>query len=194
MSPTRSPTRSPTDCFRPPEPSAIAAPTDSAATNHNAVSHQSNGDHQFLAFVGIPGRAYVVQRYWARTPPPFGPPSTPPTPPLPGVSSPSIPPRRHPARRRSTAPTITPEIRFPTMNRNSRTNIAKLWVAAALLFAGLGSFAAPYFSNSFTSGFQNSGVIPDGSLNGWSDTRTVSGCRSPSCLRCSSGPDAFRRG
>ncbi|MCC7374950.1 MAG: cadherin-like domain-containing protein [Verrucomicrobiales bacterium] len=61
------------------------------------------------------------------------------------------------------------------MNRNSHTNIAKLWVAVALLFAGLGSFAAPYFSNSFTSGFQNSGVIPDGSLNGWSDTRTVSG-------------------
>jgi subtilisin-like proprotein convertase family protein len=31
----------------------------------------------------------------------------------------------------------------------------------------------------FNSGFQNGGVIPDGSLTGWSDTRTVSGLSGP---------------
>lgn len=35
--------------------------------------------------------------------------------------------------------------------------------------------AAPYHDATYDSGFQNSGVIPDGSLNGWSDTRTVTG-------------------
>lgn len=32
-----------------------------------------------------------------------------------------------------------------------------------------------YFSETFNTGFQGGGAIPDGSLNGWSDTRTVAG-------------------
>ena len=35
--------------------------------------------------------------------------------------------------------------------------------------------AADYFSETFNSGFLNGGAIPDGSLNGWNDTRTVTG-------------------
>ena len=47
--------------------------------------------------------------------------------------------------------------------------------------AVLGSFALPLaasagiFTSTYTTGFANGGVIPDGSVAGWSDTRTISG-------------------
>jgi len=40
---------------------------------------------------------------------------------------------------------------------------------------GLHALGGVYFNQTFNSGFQNGGVIPDGSLNGLADTRTVSG-------------------
>jgi subtilisin-like proprotein convertase family protein len=48
---------------------------------------------------------------------------------------------------------------------------------ASLLSIGLtlGAYAADYFSQTFNSGFLNNGGVPDGSLNGWNDTRSVSG-------------------
>lgn len=45
----------------------------------------------------------------------------------------------------------------------------------ASLGLGLQAFGAIYVSDTYDSGFQNSGVIPDGDLNGLSDTRTISG-------------------
>lgn len=47
-------------------------------------------------------------------------------------------------------------------------------LAIAVLLA-LAPLAQADFVQTFSSGFANGGVIPDGSLVGWSDTRTVSG-------------------
>jgi subtilisin-like proprotein convertase family protein len=49
------------------------------------------------------------------------------------------------------------------------------WVILLSVSFALGAWAAPYFSQTYTTGLRNGGVIPDGSLNGWSDTRTVTG-------------------
>ena len=51
----------------------------------------------------------------------------------------------------------------------------KQMFSVSLLSMGmsLGASAAIIYSQTFDSGFQNGGVIPDGSLNGWSDTRIV---------------------
>ena len=56
----------------------------------------------------------------------------------------------------------------------------KQTVLTALVSMGLGLHALGgiYFNQTFNSGFQNGGVIPDGSLNGLADTRTVSGASS----------------
>jgi subtilisin-like proprotein convertase family protein len=43
----------------------------------------------------------------------------------------------------------------------------------------LGANAANFFSQTFNSGFLNGGGVPDGSLNGWNDTRAVSGPSGP---------------
>jgi len=58
-----------------------------------------------------------------------------------------------------------------------KTNVSpnSSWLAVLMLWISMAAPAAPYYSGTFTSGFQNSGGIPDGSLNGWSDTRTVTG-------------------
>ena len=48
------------------------------------------------------------------------------------------------------------------------------FVIAVLLLA-LARPAQADFVQTFTTGFQNGGLIPDGSLTGWSDTRTLSG-------------------
>src|ERR1019366_9584675 len=46
------------------------------------------------------------------------------------------------------------------------------FVTAVLLLA-LARSAQADFVQTFTTGFQNGGVIPDGSFTGWSDTRNV---------------------
>jgi len=45
----------------------------------------------------------------------------------------------------------------------------------AFLLLALARSAQADFSPTFSTGFQNGGVIPDGVLTGWSDTRTLSG-------------------
>ena len=45
----------------------------------------------------------------------------------------------------------------------------------AVLLVALERPAQADFVQTFSSGFQNGGVIPDGSMTGWSDTRAVSG-------------------
>ena len=45
----------------------------------------------------------------------------------------------------------------------------------AVLLLALARPAQANFVQTFNTGFQNGGVIPDGSLTGWSDTRTLSG-------------------
>jgi len=52
---------------------------------------------------------------------------------------------------------------------------------AALLFLA-GSLQAALFSDSWSSGFANAGVVPDGNPTGWSDTRTLSGIPDNSIL------------
>src|ERR1035437_4650136 len=49
-----------------------------------------------------------------------------------------------------------------------------LWTSLLTVALNLSAPAALY-TYDYSSGFQNSGVIPDGSVNGWSDTRTISG-------------------
>ena len=48
-----------------------------------------------------------------------------------------------------------------------------LYFLAMLALAG--QLSAAIISTNFTSGFLNGGVIPDGNLSGWADTRTLSG-------------------
>jgi YDG domain-containing protein/Big-like domain-containing protein len=50
-----------------------------------------------------------------------------------------------------------------------------LWVTLLSVGLALHASAQMYSSQTYTNGFQNAGAIPDGSLNGWSDTRTVTG-------------------
>ena len=49
----------------------------------------------------------------------------------------------------------------------------------AVLLLALARPAQADFVQTFNTGFQNGGVIPDGSLTGWTDTRTVSGLPQP---------------
>src|SRR2546423_205875 len=58
---------------------------------------------------------------------------------------------------------------------------AAITLAAAYLFCALLQLNArgAIYSSTYNSGFQNSGLIPDGSLNGLSDTRTLSGISQP---------------
>jgi len=51
----------------------------------------------------------------------------------------------------------------------------------ALLLTALPSFAVP-LTFSWNSGFANAGVVPDGNVTGWSDTRTLSGITENSIL------------
>jgi subtilisin-like proprotein convertase family protein len=53
----------------------------------------------------------------------------------------------------------------------------KLRLCGALMNLGFALHASAdvYSSQTYSSGLPNGGVIPDGNLNGWSDTRTVSG-------------------
>jgi subtilisin-like proprotein convertase family protein len=48
-------------------------------------------------------------------------------------------------------------------------------IVAAVALMALAHAAQADFVQTWNSGFQNGGLIPDGSLTGWSDTRTVSG-------------------
>jgi subtilisin-like proprotein convertase family protein len=52
-------------------------------------------------------------------------------------------------------------------------------LAIAVLAAALAGSARADFVQTYSTGFQNGGVIPDGSLVGWSDTRAVSGVGGP---------------
>ena len=45
----------------------------------------------------------------------------------------------------------------------------------AILLLALARSAQADFAQTFTTGFQNEGVIPDGSMTGWSDTRSLVG-------------------
>jgi subtilisin-like proprotein convertase family protein len=51
----------------------------------------------------------------------------------------------------------------------------KAMCVLAVLMLGLVRPVQADFSQTFNTGFANGGVIPDGSLTGWSDTRSVSG-------------------
>ncbi len=51
----------------------------------------------------------------------------------------------------------------------------KAVVVGAALAAALLPASAAVFNYNFNSGFANGGVIPDGNVTGWSDTRTLSG-------------------
>jgi subtilisin-like proprotein convertase family protein len=51
----------------------------------------------------------------------------------------------------------------------------KQLLCVMLLNVGLSLHADVYSSQTYSNGFQSGGVIPDGDLTGWSDTRTVSG-------------------
>ncbi len=57
----------------------------------------------------------------------------------------------------------------------------KLLVSTCLLSL-VGSLHASSYNPQFSSGFANGGVIPDGNLTGWSDTRIVSGIAESSVL------------
>jgi hypothetical protein len=50
-----------------------------------------------------------------------------------------------------------------------------LWAIVLIAVLTLRASAGTYYSQTFDTGLQGDGVIPDGSLNGWSDTRTVTG-------------------
>jgi subtilisin-like proprotein convertase family protein len=49
----------------------------------------------------------------------------------------------------------------------------RILLAAALCLGTSAVASPPTFLQTYSSGFQNGGLIPDGSLEGWSDTRTV---------------------
>jgi hypothetical protein len=48
-----------------------------------------------------------------------------------------------------------------------------IWASLLSLALNLSAVAAVYYEGSFSSGFQNNGVIPDGTLDGLTDTRNV---------------------
>jgi subtilisin-like proprotein convertase family protein len=58
-----------------------------------------------------------------------------------------------------------------------KTRHTRKFTCATLLSAGLAlpALGGTYFSQTFDTGFANDGTVPDGSLNGWTDTRTVTG-------------------
>lgn len=65
------------------------------------------------------------------------------------------------------------------MNMKTLILLATLWCGAVV------GAAATLYSFTWSSGFENNGLIPDGNVNPWSDTRTISGIVEPNIVSVS---------
>ena len=57
---------------------------------------------------------------------------------------------------------------------NQKENICRGILVAVVLLGGAFSTLASVVNYSWTTGFANTGIVPDNDLNGWQDTRTIS--------------------